>query len=115
MVDFRRTRRALALFAALAVAGCQSGGAGDLAPQAFSAPKNTGEFPKIGHIPVGETAQFDAVGEAALRSGLTAARSSQAAGADSSASYAEKLRLLRLLQAKHAADTIAEIEASKPQ
>jgi hypothetical protein len=115
MVEFRRTLSALALFAALVVAGCQSAGVDDLAPQAFVAPKNTGEFPKIGYIPVGETAQLGAAGAAALRGQLTAARASQAAVADAPESYAEKLRLLRLLQAKHAADTLAEIEARKPQ
>ena len=85
----------------------------DLAPQAFSAPKNTGEFPKIGYVPVGETAQLGADGAAALRSQLSAARASQAAAADAPESYAEKLRRLRLLQAKHAAETLAEIEAQK--
>jgi hypothetical protein len=80
-----------------------------------AAPKNTGAFPKIGHVPVGETTQLGAGGAAVLRSDLAAARSSQAAAADAPESYAEKLRRLRLLQAKHAADTLAEIEAKKPQ
>jgi hypothetical protein len=115
MVDFRRTRRALAIFSALAAAGCQSAKVDDLAPQSFVAPKNTGEFPKIGHIPVAETAQLDAGGAAALRGQLSSARASQAASADSPEPYAEKLRRLRLLQARHAADTIAEIEARKPE
>jgi hypothetical protein len=115
MVNFRRTQRALVFFSALAVAGCQSAKVDELAPQAFVAPKNTGEFPKIGHIPVAETAQLDAGGAAALRGQLSSARASQAAVADAPESYAEKLRLLRLLQAKHAADTLAEIEARKPQ
>jgi hypothetical protein len=77
--------------------------------------RNTGEFPKIGNVPVGETAQLGAGGAAVLRSDLAAARASQAAAADAPESYAEKLRRLRLLQAKHAADTLAEIEAKKPQ
>ena len=85
------------------------------APAASGAPKNTGAFPNIGNIPVGETAQLGAGGAAALRSDLAAARSSQDSAAESPDSYAEKLRLLRLLQAKHAADTLAEIEARKPQ
>lgn len=80
-----------------------------------SAPKNTGDFPKIGNVPVGETAQLGAGGAAALRSGLSAARASQDASGDAPESYAEKLRLLRLLKAKHAAETLAEIEARKPQ
>ena len=84
-------------------------------PPAAAAPKNTGAFPKIGNVPVGETAQLGAGGAAALRSDLAAARSSQAAAADAPESYAEKLRRLRLLQASHAADTLAEIEARKPQ
>jgi hypothetical protein len=103
------------LAASLALFACQSAGVDDLPPQAFVAPKNTGEFPTIGYIPVGETAQLGADGAAALRSDLTAARASQAAAADAPESYAEKLRRLRLLQAKHAADTLAEIEARKPQ
>jgi hypothetical protein len=115
MVNFRRTQRALVFFSALAIAGCQSAKVDELAPQAFVAPKNTGEFPKIGHIPVAETAQLDAGGAAALRGQLSSARASQAAVTDAPESYAEKLRLLRLLQAKHAADTLAEIEARKPQ
>jgi hypothetical protein len=82
---------------------------------AAAAPKNTGEFPKIGNVPVGETAQLGAGGAAVLRSDLAAARSSQAAAADAPESYAEKLRRLRLLQARHAAETLAEIEAKKPQ
>jgi hypothetical protein len=82
---------------------------------AAGAPKNTGAFPKIGNIPVGETAQLGAGGAAVLRSELSSARASQAASADAPESYAEKLRRLRLLQAKHAAETLAEIEARKPQ
>ena len=77
--------------------------------------KNTGEYPKIGNVPVGETAQLGASGAAVLRSQLSAARSSQSEDAGAPESYAEKLRRLRLLQAKHAADTLAEIEARKPQ
>jgi hypothetical protein len=115
MADVRFAQYVLTAFAALAMAGCQSARVNDPAPQAFSAPKNTGEFPKIGHIPVAETSQLDADGAASLRSGLSAARSSQDAAADAPESYAEKLRRLRLLQAKHAADTLAEIEARKPQ
>jgi hypothetical protein len=103
------------LLGALTLVGCQSGGAGDLAPQAFVKPKNTGAFPKIGYVPVGETTQLDANSSAALRSQLYAARSSQATSADAPGTYAEKLRRLRLLQARHAADTIAEIEARKPE
>ena len=113
MVKYLRTARAIAFCTLLAAEGCQS--AGDLQPEAFSAPKNTGEFPKIGHIPIGETAQLGTGGVAGLRSQLSAARASQTASADAPESYAEKLRRLRLLQAKHAADTLAEIEASKPK
>lgn len=82
---------------------------------ASGAPENTGEFPKIGNVPVGETAQLGAGGAAALRGGLSAARASQASAAGAPESYAEKLRRLRLLQAKHAAETLAVIEARKPQ
>jgi hypothetical protein len=77
--------------------------------------KNTGEFPKIGHIPTGETAQLGDGGAAALRSELSAARASQNANAGAPETYVEKLRRLRLLQAKHASETLAEIEARKPQ
>ena len=115
MVDYGRSARRLGLIALLAAAGCQSAGVDDLAPQAFSAPKDTGEFPKIGRIPVGETAQLGADGAAALRGQLTAARATQDAASDAPESYAEKLRRLRLLNAKHAAETLAEIEARKPQ
>ena len=115
MVHYRGKLGGVVLIALMAAAGCQSVGVDDLAPQAFSAPKNTGEFPKIGNIPVGETAQLGADGAAALRSQLAAAQASQAAVADAPESYAEKLRRLRLLQARHAAETLAEIEAKKAQ
>ena len=131
MVGLKQAWCAMALSAALALASCQSAGIDDLAPSAAiaapepaleaarqfeaGAPENTGAFPKIGNVPVGETAQLGAGGAAALRSGLSAARSSQSGVADAPESYAEKLRRLRLLQAKHAAETLAEIEARKPQ
>ena len=79
MLNFQSAARAIALCTILAAAGCQS--VDELEPQAFSAPKNTGEFPKIGHIPVGETAQLGAGGASALRGQLAAARASQGANA----------------------------------
>ena len=101
------------LIAGLVLSACQSASApGSQAQPSAAAPKNTGEYPKIGYVPVGETAQLGASGAAALRSQLVAAQASQAAVADAPESYAEKLRRLRLLQAKHAADTLKEIEAT---
>ena len=112
MAGRQMARAAAILAAALALSACQSASGDTSALQAANAPKNTGAYPKIGYIPVGETGQLGADGAAALRSQLVAARSSQAAASDTPESYAEKLRRLRLLQAKHAADALKAIEAT---
>lgn len=106
------SRAAAAILCAAALQACQSSGG---QPSAAPGLKNTGEYPKIGHIPVGETAQLGPGGSAALRSQLSAAHAAQATNADAAESYAEKLRRLRLLKAKHAAETLAAIEATKAE
>ena len=72
---------------------------------------NTGEYPKIGHIPVAETAQLGPEGSAALRNNLAAARASQNIGVAGPETYAEKMRRLRKLGLLHGQETLAEIEA----
>lgn len=73
-------------------------------------PVNTGQYPKFGNIPVPETAQLGAMGTAALRSELAAAKSIQSVPVAAPETYAEKMRRLRLLAASHGKDTLAEIE-----
>lgn len=111
MLGKRLTQSAAMLVAVLVLSACQSA-PGPQVQSSAAAPKNTGAYPKIGYVPVGETAQLGASGAAALRSQLVAAQASQAAVADAPESYAEKLRRLRLLQAKHAADALKAIEAT---
>jgi hypothetical protein len=77
----------------------------------FEPPKNTGEYPKIGYIPVGETSQLGPDGTAALRGQLASSRAAQSANADAPESYAAKLLRLRRLMATHIKATLDEIEA----
>jgi hypothetical protein len=107
------SRAAAAILSAAALASCQSSGGGG---QTFAAQgqKNTGEYPKIGYIPVGETAQLGADGTAALRGELATARAAQSANAGAPESYAAKLARLRKLGQAHSQATLAEIEARKP-
>ncbi len=81
------------------------------AAPAGETPKNTGEYPKFGRMPVAETTQLGPQGTAALRGGLAAARASQSTGAASPESYAEKMRRLRLLGLQHGNEALQEIEA----
>lgn len=82
------------------------------APAAAAAaqPVNTGLYPNINVMPVGETAQFTPTEEAATRALLADAKASQQLQGESTASYQERLRRLRLLAKNHAKDTISQIE-----
>ena len=98
--------------------GCQTASVEDLAPtqslasqQPQNAPQNTGEYPKIGHIPVAETEQLGSSGTASLRNDLALARASQGAGAASPETYAEKMHRLKKLGLMHGQEALAEIEA----
>lgn len=77
---------------------------------AVEAPKNTGEYPKIGRIPVVATTQLGPQGTAELRSELAAARASQNIGVPSAETYAEKMRRLRKLGLQHGNEALQEIE-----
>ena len=106
--------------------GCQTASIDDLAPDAAAsapnaaqaasapasadAPKNTGEFPKFGHIPAGETSQLGPGGTAALRNELALARAGQNAVAPETETYAQKLARLRRLGLLHGTEALAEIE-----
>jgi hypothetical protein len=95
----------------LGLLGCQS--SNDPTPAAVALGiKETGEYPKIGRIPVPETSQLGPSGTAALRSNLTSARASQNVGGPGPETYAEKLRRLRKLGLLHGNETLAEIEAT---
>lgn len=74
-------------------------------------PVNTGQYPNINVIPVGETAQFTATDEAATRALLDDAKAGQQAQGESTAAYQERLKRLRLLAKNHAKDTVQQIEA----
>jgi hypothetical protein len=112
-VDVLKRQMVLGLGLMIAFAGCQSDSASKSAPGAALAdgPIDTGEYPKIGRIPVPETAQLGPSGTAALRSNLASARASQNTGAPGPETYAEKLRRLRKLGLAHGTETLAEIEA----
>ncbi len=84
--------------------------AGDSAAASADAPKNTGEFPKFGHIPAGETSQLGPSGTAALRSELALARAGQNAVVPETETYAQKLARLRRLGLLHGTEALAEIE-----
>ena len=73
-------------------------------------PNNTGQYPNINVMPVGETAQFTPTDEAATRALLDDAKSGQQAQGESTAAYQERLKRLRLLAKSHATDTIKQIE-----
>ena len=73
-------------------------------------PTNTGQYPNINVMPVGETAQFTPSDEAATRALLDDAKASQQIQGESTAAYQERLRRLRLLAKNHAKDTISQIE-----
>jgi hypothetical protein len=97
----------------ICLAGCQSTpGEGEPSQAALDAGmSNTGEYPKIGRIPVPATSQLGPSGSADLRNNLTAARASQNTGEPGPETYAEKLRRLRKLGLLHGNETLAEIEA----
>jgi hypothetical protein len=98
----------------IALAGCQtSKGEGEPSQAALDAGmSNTGQYPKIGRIPVPETSQLGPEGTAALRGNLANARASQNTGEPGPETYAEKLRRLRKLGLLHGNETLAEIEAT---
>jgi hypothetical protein len=73
-------------------------------------PKNTGQYPNINVMPVGETAQFTPTDEAATRALLADAKASQQLQGESTVAYQERLKRLRLLAKNHAKDTISQIE-----
>jgi hypothetical protein len=73
-------------------------------------PKNTGQYPNINVMPVGETAQFTPTDEAATRALLADAKANQQLQGESTAAYQERLKRLRLLAKTHAKDTISQIE-----
>lgn len=75
-----------------------------------AAPVNTGQYPNINVMPVGETAQFTPSDEAATRALLADAKAGQQAQGESTAAYQERLKRLRLLAKNHANDTIKQIE-----
>jgi hypothetical protein len=104
----------LTLGSLIALAGCQSANTGSAAQSASldGGPVDTGEYPKIGRIPVPETSQLGPSGTAALRSNLASARASQNTGEPGPETYAEKLRRLRKLGLLHGNETLAEIEAT---
>lgn len=106
-------KKLVCIMLVLFLAGCQTASQeGEPSQAALAAGlKNTGEYPKIGHIPVPETSQLGAAGTAALRSDLAAARASQNVGGPGIETYAEKLRRLRRLGLLHGNETLAEIEA----
>ncbi len=83
-----------------------------LAPAVVSSvqPVNTGLYPNINVMPVGETAQFTPSDEAATRALLNNAKAGQQAQGESTAAYQERLKRLRLLAKSHASDTIKQIE-----
>jgi hypothetical protein len=110
-VDVLKRQLLLGLGLVIAMAGCQS--ATSTAPNAALAggPVDTGEYPKIGRIPVPETSQLGPAGTAELRSNLASARASQNTGEPGPETYAEKLRRLRKLGLAHGTETLAEIEA----
>ena len=74
-------------------------------------PNNTGQYPNINVLPVGETAQFTPTDEAATRALLDDAKAGQQAQGESTAAYQERLTRLRLLAKSHATDTIKQIES----
>lgn len=81
------------------------------APVANAAlPDNTGQYPNINVMPVGETEQFTQSDEAATRALLDDAKAGQQAQGESTAAYQERLKRLRLLAKSHASDTIKQIE-----
>ncbi len=104
----------LTLGSLIALAGCQSAGTSGATQSAAldGGPIDTGEYPKIGRIPVPETAQLGPSGSAALRSNLVSARASQNTGEPGPETYAEKLRRLRRIGVLHGNETLAEIEAA---
>lgn len=104
----------MGLTLAVALAACQSSSTDSSTPNAAltDAPKKTGEYPKIGRIPVPETAQLGPSGTAALRSQLADAKASQNTGEPGPETYAEKLRRLRKLGLAHGNEALAEIESS---
>ncbi len=73
-------------------------------------PNNTGQYPNINVMPVGETAQFTPTDEAATRALLDDAKAGQRAQGESTAAYQERLKRLRLLAKSHGGDTIKQIE-----
>jgi hypothetical protein len=79
-------------------------------PTTTSTPKNTGQYPNINVMPVGETAQFTPTDEAATRALLADAKANQQLQGESTAAYQERLKRLRLLAKTHAKDTISQIE-----
>jgi len=97
-----------------ALAGCQtSAGEGKPSQAALDGGmSNTGEYPKIGRIPVPATSQLGPAGTASLRSNLADARASQNTGEPGPETYAEKLRRLRKLGLLHGNETLAQIEAT---
>jgi hypothetical protein len=103
-------KKLAALGLLLAMAGCQSSSEPSSAALA-SGLSNTGEYPKIGRIPVPATSQLGPSGTAALRSNLADARASQNTGEPGPETYAEKLRRLRKIGVLHGNETLAEIEA----
>jgi hypothetical protein len=75
-----------------------------------SMPNNTGQYPNINVMPIGETAQFTPTDEAAARALLDSAKAGQQVQGESTAAYQERLKRLRLLAKTHAGDTIKQIE-----
>ena len=83
------------------------------APPRSGQPVNSGAYPNINIVPVGETAQLSDADAAARKSELYSEQAAQRRPGEASAAYVERLRRLQQLGSTHAAAALAEIESSQ--
>ncbi|MGL4489723.1 MAG: hypothetical protein ACRCU5_09795 [Rhizobiaceae bacterium] len=105
-------------FVTALMCGCASNTIDEAVPVATagptaSAPRNTGQYPNINIVPVGETAQLSDAETAATRAELEGEAQVQQQRGESAEAYVERLRRLQRLGSTHAAATLKQIEDSQ--
>lgn len=114
----RKSAAALALFCTCILAACTTNNTVDdtLAvsdPPRSGQPVNTGNYPNINIVPVGETGQLSDAEVASRKSELYSEQAAQRRPGEASSAYVARLRRLQELGSTHAAAALAEIEASQ--